>query len=182
MLKETLIGKYNENLKIYDYFAMKKIKRENAIEDTDEFIFEKYEEETIILNKEGKEITEELYKNKINGHTKIKDCLWRNEETSLNKSYISHESLPNEIKEDISEEDMKGNVLFIQNYLVSSGSNTLSLSNISVFDEKLNIEFKVNKPIIGTCDLKLYRIYLFVSTKDLEEYNINLNDVIWRFL
>ena len=94
MLKETLIGKYNENLKIYDYFAMKKIKRENALEDTDEFIFEKYEEETVILNKEGKEITEELYKNKINGHTKIKDCLWRNEETSLNKSYISHESLP----------------------------------------------------------------------------------------
>ena len=72
MLVRTIIGKYVRNLGVYCYVPLSKIKRKDALEDTDEFIIEQYEDdEDIILNKKGEDVTNSLYDNKILSNTRV---------------------------------------------------------------------------------------------------------------
>lgn len=177
MLKRTLVGKYVKNLKVFTYVPFKKLKLEYALEDTDEYVIRQYDnDDDIILSKDGTDISSLLYDKKIESKTIIDFGFF---DISLGH-FDDYEMLDDYVKKVISKDDFEGNVLFISNYLVSSGSNRVEMRNCFVYDGKLNLEYKEIIPPIGTSDLKSFKIFTLIPKKEVAD--LNLDEAIIRFI
>lgn len=175
MSKEILVSAYNETYNYHKYFPLKKINRDNAIEDTSEFAIEKFDgDDDIIFNKSGENITNKLYENKISGELILKEKMW-----DINDcAYLNYDDIPEEVKEFIDRMSFDGNILLISTYL-SEGLESIELNNVCIYKEKLFIELKRIPKEDGNL-VSTYKVFLLIPKEFIK--NINFSKTSYRYL